>query len=107
MSTVSRTQLSECLWAATATEAGRVRVALHGEIDISNTDALAQLILTTAGERIVLDLAEVSFMGAAGAGTLVHLRSELAGRGVQLCIVGASPALRRLLHLLELDDLCE
>jgi anti-sigma B factor antagonist len=79
---------------------------LHGELDASNADRLRRAV-SSALERhppiIVVDLSGLSFTDCAGLSVLVWAHKLLAGRRHELLIIGANPAVQRLLHLTELD----
>jgi anti-sigma B factor antagonist len=66
-----------------------VAVQLDGEIDLCNADQIARL----ADEfdppaSVVLDLSDVSFLGAAGLTALLRLRAQLNSTGRSLFLIG-------------------
>jgi anti-sigma B factor antagonist len=77
-----------------------------GRIDIG--DALTRLreaFLHELGARaIVLDLAQVTAMDAAGLGLLMFLHTRAAGRGCELKICAPSPQVTSVLSLTKLDS---
>jgi anti-anti-sigma factor len=83
-------------------------VALSGEIDICTVPYLRKLLLPVAGEvvnDVEVDMARVSFMACAGLYLLLELRARLAGTGATLRLTGATPAIRRLITLTDLQAL--
>ena len=72
----------------------------HGDIDISNQRAFADVVVPlsqTAG-RYVLDLTQVGFIDSSGIGVLARLRAELRNRGLPLHVV-PSPRVHAALKL--------
>ncbi|MEJ2407965.1 MAG: STAS domain-containing protein [Novosphingobium sp.] len=55
-------------------------------------------------ERVVLDLSHVDFIDSTGLGVLVSMLKQMGAKG-RIAIVGASPAVRRLLEITRLDTL--
>lgn len=85
-------------------------LTLIGELDLSTRDLLEragqELARAThaCGTDVVVDAAGLSFVDAAGLGALVSLSDLLAAAGIHLCIPYASPQLRRISALCELDE---
>jgi stage II sporulation protein AA (anti-sigma F factor antagonist) len=79
-----------------------VRLRLNGEVDASSAhlveDALTPA-LDPRCERLVVDLAGVTFMDSSGLRVLVVARNALAGRGAGMVIAGANDQLRRLFEI--------
>lgn len=55
--------------------------------------------------RVVVDLAGVTAIDAAGVGALLRLRQSAARHGVPVTIAAAAPRVRRVLQILRLDSL--
>jgi anti-anti-sigma factor len=79
---------------------------LRGELDASSWDQLRRA-LSTALERhppvLVLDASGLEFTDCGGLSILVWAHRQLAERGHQLIITGATPMVRRLLYLTGLE----
>jgi anti-sigma B factor antagonist len=85
-------------------EGERLRIALHGEMDLANADT-AESILSEAlssGRSVVVDLAKLEFLDSTGLALLVAaMRSD---SDDQLSFLPSEhAAVRRLLHLTGLD----
>lgn len=85
----------------------RAVVSVSGEVDLETASQLGEHALEavrTVSPRIVLDLAGVTFMDSTGLKVLVSVdrRAQLAGGSVVL--VGAAPAVLRILTLTGLDQ---
>ena len=86
---------------------GEPHVRLRGELDISNTDLIAGLLLVVpAGPSVVvLDLGCVSFLDSTAVMALVALSEDFAKRRQELRIVApAGHLLHRILSILVLGD---
>jgi anti-anti-sigma factor len=85
----------------------RVIVALDGELDFSNVDAVRAALeeLRTSGWRsIVVDLRELTFIDSTGLSLLLEADHVARRQGAALAIVDGSPAVARLLELVGLGD---
>ena len=83
-----------------ATHEGLAAVAVRGELDIrSSPDLRAWLsrVLEQGASQLAVDLSGVSFMDSSGLGVLVGAHKRLARGGSRLQVIGASPAVVRLL----------
>ncbi|WP_222710859.1 STAS domain-containing protein [Quadrisphaera setariae] len=80
---------------------GRPVVGLSGEVDVSTAAQLRSVaaLLERHGHRAAVDASGVTFLDAAG----LHALVELAGPGGSLLVLRPSPAVLRLLDLLELS----
>ena len=80
-----------------------VRVAVVGEIDLSNSDVLRVRLLNVLSalhpDRIEVDLAGVTFLGCSGLTVLVALGHAAARTGCRLWITNPQPIVRRVLDL--------
>ena len=87
---------------------GTVRVAVVGEIDISNSDLLRVRLLNVLSAlhpyRIEVDLAGVTFLDCRGVTVLVALSQAAARTGCRLWITNPQPIVRRVLDLTGLLD---
>ncbi|WP_066557222.1 STAS domain-containing protein [Croceicoccus bisphenolivorans] len=79
----------------------------HARLDAAVAPAFKDEISArvTAGERrVLLDLSAVQFMDSTGLGVLVSLLKRMGGDG-KIAVVGAGPAVLKLLQLTRLDTL--
>jgi anti-anti-sigma factor len=78
------------LMSLTVTSSGRVAViAVSGEVDIGNGHLLSELaerVLRHDPMRLVVDLAKVTFFGAAGVRALVRIRAAVSAEAGQLIL---------------------
>jgi anti-anti-sigma factor len=93
--------------AAVTLDAGRAVVTLHGELDLMNTGALAACFagISPAVNEVVLDLAELDFIECCGLRAIVAATRAAAERGGSLSIRAPRPHLRRLLDLVNFEQL--
>ena len=83
-------------------------VVIRGEIDICSSAQLREQLLSVIrrhGARVVLDLAEVTFIDCAGISTLLAARRQALLEGGSLRVLRASPRVRRIIALTRLDPL--
>jgi len=69
--------------AGTRRESGAVVVSLAGELDLYNANDVREALLAVCAEepaRLVVDLAEVTFVDSTALGVLVETRSRIASR---------------------------
>ncbi len=78
-----------------AAHAGLLVAELHG--------VLAESFDTGVHDRLTLDLDDVTFLDSTGIAVLIRFNARLAGLGLHLELVNASPPLRRSIELLGLD----
>ncbi|RDI24474.1 STAS domain-containing protein [Lentzea flaviverrucosa] len=98
--------LTTTLWAASS---GAIVVSVSGEVDMITCVALRdrfveQLRLT---HHLVVDLSEVSFLGAAGLTVLVEVREMAQRTGTGLCVVACSRQVRCPLTITGLSDVLD
>ncbi|WP_336206553.1 STAS domain-containing protein [Nonomuraea sp. LPB2021202275-12-8] len=89
----------------TSSHEDTVTVSVSGELDIATTELLrAHLFdaLERAGE-VVLEVSGLSFIDAAGLGTLVAIRSRARLLRTRLLLAGTPPPMARLLRITGLD----
>lgn len=68
-------------------------VALHGELDLSSADGLAEALVELAGSTLVVDLADLSFMDSSGIGALVVARNRIRAKGAGELVVARPNAI--------------
>jgi len=79
----------------------------HPRLDAAAAPALRQELagrFEDRPERVILDLSNVEFIDSTGLGVLVLMLKQMGTNG-RIVIVGASPAVQRLLHITRLDSL--
>lgn len=84
---------------------GHVLVAVAGEVDIASARQLREC-LALAMERglpVITDLDRVTFIDAAGLGTLAGAARRAAAQGIRMRLVCSRPQTRKLLRLTGLD----
>lgn len=86
---------------------GAARIAVTGEIDITDAEALRQLLVETAAEarEIEVDLRGVRFVDSAGCRALVQSAEQARSAGGRIRVVVAEGPVRRVLQLLDVEDL--
>ena len=86
-------------------EPGYVLLIVAGEIDIATVPVLRERLsaLAAAGDAVVADLDQVSFIDAAGLGVLARAAGQAAAQGTSLRVVCARRQTRRLFRLTGLD----
>lgn len=79
-------------------------LALAGEIDASNTTALAEAIEQCDQSHVLINLAEVEFVDSSGLRVFIeaHQRAQAASRRIQLA--NPTSAVSRLLEVSGIDD---
>ena len=84
------------------TSTGQTTVArFHGEVDVATAEQLTDTIRETEGP-IVFELSNVSFMDSSGIRALVEAQGLANGAGRHFAICCPSPAVARLLELINL-----
>jgi anti-sigma B factor antagonist len=79
---------------------GSVRLILTGEIDVSSVDLLTQgLAAVPVTDRLVIDLAGVTFLDSTGLAALVVAHRRAAAAGRSLAVVNARGIVRRVLEV--------
>jgi anti-sigma B factor antagonist len=84
---------------------GLMVAAVSGDIDLSTVAGLRDrlLELADAGEPLILDLDQVTFMDSAGLGALVAVARRAAAHGTTLHAVCSRPQTTKLLWMVGLD----
>jgi anti-sigma B factor antagonist len=96
---------------AAVTQSGETAVVtLTGELDLATADGLrARLVQVLDGDpppaRVVLDASGLDFLDAAGISVLLSAQRSLAARGGQLCLREPSRIVRRVVRVLQLEQL--
>jgi anti-anti-sigma factor len=85
---------------------GVLVVTLRGEIDHTVREQLTEALTPGGGTaaRIVVDLSGVTFMDSSGVNVLVAAHHEVSAARGWLRIAGARDPVRRLLHMVALDQ---
>jgi anti-anti-sigma factor len=84
-------------------------IAVAGEVDVSNADVFEELVgaATRAagpGGDACVDLAQLRFLDASGAGAALRASASFRDAGGRLRLVRASPFIARVLSLLQVDE---
>jgi anti-anti-sigma factor len=85
---------------------GRWVLRLHGELDASQADWLADLLGVAADQRpreLIVDLSALDFLDCGALAVLVAARQRLADHDGRLVVTGARPIVARLLAVTGLD----
>jgi anti-sigma B factor antagonist len=86
------------------------RLVVRGEVDLATAPTLADRVTEAERDRpraLEVDLAEVSFMSAAGVRVLLDAAHRAQSEGRRLVVVNPQPPIRRLFALLEVDRLLD
>ena len=87
-----------------------VVLALQGEADLATasalTTALAQVSEETTG-HVVLDAARLDFVDAHCLGVIANARADLGAQGRHVVVRSPTTFLRRMLRVLDMEDLVE
>ncbi|MFD7703747.1 STAS domain-containing protein [Streptomyces caelestis] len=94
--------------AVTATDGIRV-LAVVGDIDHHTGDRLRSALEVTGTKRprIVIDLRRVAFMDSSGINVLIAAHQDVTQAGGWLRLAGPTPAVRRVLELVGVDQLID
>jgi len=93
---------------ASAPAPGVLVLAPDGALDLPTAANLRRSFDREIGsggvrDRVVVDLAQVAFLGSAGVAVLLDIAETVAGWGGRLSLTSPSPAARRVLGLLRLE----
>lgn len=89
---------------------GQCLLVVAGELDLDSSTALTGLagrVLSEARDAtdaLVVDMAQISFIDAAGVTALLTIQHDAADVGVELRLRALPRAVRRVLRLIELED---
>jgi anti-sigma B factor antagonist len=89
-------------------ESGEALVVVHGELDLFTAPELREQLraqVDRGAARLVVDLADCSFVDASGSHALLTASRRLAGHGGRLAIVNTNPAIARVFAVMGLDEL--
>ena len=86
-------------------DAGSVRLRLRGELDLASAPALADRLdeLRDRHADVVLDLDELAFIDMSGLRVALSAAEEASRDGRSFAVTHGSPAVRRLVELVQLD----
>jgi anti-sigma B factor antagonist len=89
-------------------DSGSCVLSLGGEFDLANAETIVELGiegLSIAGvERLVVDLAAVTFMDSTALGALIRLRNLSQGRNQEMSLAGVPDRVQRLLAVTGLAE---
>jgi anti-anti-sigma factor len=89
-------------------DAGTVRVAVAGEVDISTAtrlrEALARALAEHRPERLDVDLAELRFLDSAGVSALLAAQATARDAGCEFAVRNPQPPVRRVLSVTAVLD---
>jgi anti-sigma B factor antagonist len=80
---------------------GGAVLSVHGEVDVATAPALREAIVRAVDRRparVVIDLADVSFMDSSALGVLVSGYKYAQGAGIAVLLSSPGPAVYRLLR---------
>lgn len=80
---------------------------LTGELDIASTTMLEQQALDFTDHDLVLDLSGLTFIDAAGLGTLVHIANTLRASELGLTLRSPNPQIRSTFALTGLESMLQ
>lgn len=85
--------------------AGLTVLALNGEVDLSTTPEVRQLILTQLGAKhdLAVDLSGVSYIDSSGVASLVEGYQKAKADGLRFGLVQVSESAMKVLQLARLD----
>jgi anti-anti-sigma factor len=86
-------------------DAGGTRVVLRGELDVAGVPTVNRALqrFSEQGERVVLDLDELAFIDMSGLRMVLQAAADAGRDGWTFSVTPGSPAVRRLISLVELD----
>ena len=85
-----------------------VVLCVQGRIVVGETKALRDAVLSQSGiGTLVLDLARVDLIDAAGFGALLALRAEIRSRGITIKLVNVTQNVSQLLEITRLNSVFE
>jgi anti-sigma B factor antagonist len=86
-------------------DAGRVVIAVAGEVDMATAPQLAHCLLGHTGTDVVVDLSEVTFMDSTGMTALVQGYNAARKSGCTLRTTGERDVIRRVIEISGLDGM--
>ncbi len=91
-------------------EADTLKIALSGDIDLSNAEAFYQEVLsayTASPANIAFDCKELNFIDSTTLGTFVKLLKNVKGNGHTLKLMELQPKIKKLFVICSLDKIME
>ena len=91
---------------ASTTSAGTTRVAVSGEVDVSNAGELREAVTSAIAAKpgkVEVDLGEVGYIDSTGIGVLVGASHHADEAGCGFEVVNPQPNVRRVLGLLGVE----
>jgi len=90
--------------------AGEIRLRVAGELDLETAPPLLDSILCagltgTEGDRVVVDLARVTFIDSSGLAALVDAHRRLTAQGQQLVVADPNDGVWRILTVSGIDQI--
>lgn len=88
-------------------DAGRLLVALSGELDAGSAPQLERFLSDLEAEShagVILDLSGLSFVDSAGITVLVKAKHEAEAKGRQLVLRGPTPRVQRVFAVIGLSN---
>lgn len=81
-------------------------IVVRGEIDMGTTSYFRNMLIETAlhAHDIIVDMSRVPFCDSAGIGVMVATWKQMRGDGGALLLVGCYPQLRKMVHVMGLDQ---
>jgi len=93
-----------------ALDAGAVRIALRGELDLAHAYTFDEELRRVEAARpscVVLDLRELEFLDSCGLARLLAARRRARKAGLRLLIVRGRPTIQRIFALTAVDEAFE
>lgn len=85
-------------------EHGAAVVEVVGELDLATSEELGQLLATTAGSVVVVDLSRVSFIDSTTLSMLITARDRLRSEGSSCRLVICTPIVERVFEVTGLTE---
>jgi anti-sigma B factor antagonist len=87
-------------------DVGAITVRLSGEIDVANATALTDALeaVSEPGRRLVLDMADVTFIDSSGINVLLRATGWAGDRHAGMSVQEASANVRKILQILGLTE---
>jgi anti-anti-sigma factor len=79
-------------------------IGFKGELDLSSSHAVAELVTGPAGSLVVLDLRELTFIDSSGLGAIHLARRNMLEADGTLVLVRPQPIVRRVLEITGLES---
>jgi anti-anti-sigma factor len=96
------------IWLGLANHSPVTAITVCGELDRDTAPHLTELVERVVAGRpvqVIIDLANVSFSGAAGVTALLRANDIITGAGGRLRLRSPSPQIERVLAITAIDDL--